>query len=1184
MADDINSYALNLAFQLQTAPAVASLGDILSSINNIQDGIQRVANILAAPVTKSLTFVQEQFTKIAASSVDLSAATTKIDGDLASMQTQFDRIARTNEAMSKTTTKLETDLTAIQKHYGEIDKLTTKTSKVSLKSFLDFDKIRKWLPQVLKDNKLISAETIAQAKHQADIMDSIQDISKAPIDTQAGAYAGTSQHIASIWESINKTDSDIAGRGKQHITAGSQIAAAWSTILGLGNKANKQNEECAESSGKVAASWVNVTGGVKSTIVNFAEMIVGIEAAKMSFAGFVDEEVKFSTANYRLYGQQREIIAQVNATTNAYGLMRKQVLEAYVGIAASVRTNKEELDKMVRTNVEFSTILGVNQKDLGAWQRSMTGIGVGVKESRAILSHYTSVMREMGMTAQQLSKILGDQTKNAAMMSFTYGVEGTKQLNNFTVAIGGLGNALNINEEDVNSITTNMQKSFVDYAMQLEAYSSLSAEALSTIPPELQEAAKAQSGLSNIMAQAGAIVGDVNLETGENAKYAAKSLNALGQQFGYTGTDMVNMLRIQRSSAKDLGDVWTSANDKIAKSVKATGDATRAGLKGEALIAYDFNQATNSLAQHFKIAMSSIETAWSKLMIVLAPAIDLLIKAFGVLAWTLDKIADIISLDFVSFLGLGKAVDDTTGSVWSSIFSWQGLWDILKGVAVVAGGLAVTWWILIPAIGAAISYVAALIPTLGFLIPILGSLATLWQGLMAMISVPKMWAIAVAAVAIGAAFLMVAIAFEKVAALGWAVIAPLAATVVVLGMLTLVLPPLTAALLAVGTIGWVGVAALLALGAAALMTAGAMYIISLAFKNVASGLAELYDVSGGAWGLLGFGLALVAFGIELAAAAITIGIGATAMAVAAVPLGVAMGLLSVAMYLISGSAIETIGLLGDGRLDRFGAALQSSAIGIAAFLIEMGTGTEFSYAMGNLSSGINKIDPERTITASESLLTLGRALEAVSKFSFDNLSGMAGSITAFADSITDAFDALKSSVDRAVLGIVSGLFGVTLVMWQLQGQMTYAFLDLLLVIPIIAAVTDRIADAIEAGQSKIKGQVDALKTSFTILEMLSSKLGVSATTEEPDKKKVMAETISTVQVKTETAGSVANRWKQEEMQQRQIDIMDTIATAVQKISGGNIDDVGAIKTLLQTYLPKMGESPSKLSTRLNSWQ
>jgi len=147
-----------------------------------------------------------------------------------------------------------------------------------------------------------------------------------------------------------------------------------------------------------------------------------------------------------------------------------------------------------------------------------------------------------------------------------------------------------------------------------------------------------------------------------------------------------------------------------------------------------------------------------------------------------------------------------------------------------------------------------------------------------------------------------------------------------------------------------------------------------------------------------------------------------------------------------------------------------------------------------------------------------------------------------------------------------------------------AFSELLLSIPIIISVTDAIALAIQSGQEKIGAQMGELKASFTALELIAAKfnlpIGVSDTT---DKKKVVAETVSTIQIKTEAGGGVASRWQQEEMQAKQVELMQIIADAIGGLSKGNVEDVGAIRGLLEEHLPKLGESPSKLGTRLNNW-
>jgi hypothetical protein len=1101
MADDMNSYALNLAFQLSAAPAIASLNDILTSFEGIQSEIKKISDSISGTITSSLATIQEQVAKVSSSSTNLS----------------------------KNFLQYETSLAGIEKHHEEIDRLNTKAAKFNLKSFLDFDKTRKWFTQFLKENRLLSVETKTQAKQQEQITSAIKNnlTYSRSISNQSENQTPIVESVAAAWCSVNNAMHGVIDGGVMQSATGERVAAAWH----------------------------GVSQGIVGAIVGFAEMLIGIQALKVAFSGFIDEEIRFSTANYRLYGSQGDIIKQVNKTTVAYGLMRKQVLEAYVALGGVVRAYRGELEGLVVTNVQFSLILGTNQKDLGLWQMAMRGVGFGVRESESILIRYALIMRNLGMSAAQLSKILNSQAQSAVSMVSVYGTEGTKDLNEFINLITAMGNKAKMSEEQTTAMAEGMRNAFNDVNIQpiIASMSELSDIELDSIDKELQAAAKQRSGFNAAVKSMYAIYGD-------GSKISAFQTAAFTKQaalYGQSYDAMVGHLKIFAKTSTESGNAYIKTNDDIIKSNKKLRDSILNGADEGAKKALLLKESMDSLARHFEASLGEMSSALSDLMVALKPAmvffIDYIIYP---IIWAIKKLVQLITLDFASaFSTASNAVDKTVESL-KPVLSWSQIIGGALTSLIIAAGIFSAFWF-------------------GFT-PMLG----LWQAFWAAVSSVKLLSLAIAAIAVGGAFLLVANAFKILADLGWSIVGPLVATVVVIGLLTYALPPLTAALVTLGTVGWAGIVAMLALSVAFTIVAFAVLVLSWAFNNITESLVSLYETTGGAWGLIGLGAALIVFGIELGVAAATIGIGSSLLAIACIPLLIAMGALAVAMLVVDG-ATDTIDKLGDGRLQRFGDALVSLAPGIGLFIAAMGTGFKFSLAMGAIARSIFLLDPVRIYYTAISLQMLGDALEKISKFNIDNLSNIGGSILLFTNQLVDIFDALTLAVDRAIISIIAGFFGITFVAWQLEAQMIGAFISLLTVIPVITNITDAIAYAIESGQEKIKSQIDALSTSFLALQSISNRLGVTTNIKEQDKKKVMAETISTIQLKTETSGSSDTRWKQEEEQVKQTEIMSTIAAAVSKLGGGN--DVSVIKTLLQTYLPKIGESPSKLSTRLNSW-
>ena len=72
---DVNSYALNLAFQIQTSAASKALKGISDSITDIQDAIKETSKLFATQFANSATKLSDTFDKMAKSVSDVYSTT-----------------------------------------------------------------------------------------------------------------------------------------------------------------------------------------------------------------------------------------------------------------------------------------------------------------------------------------------------------------------------------------------------------------------------------------------------------------------------------------------------------------------------------------------------------------------------------------------------------------------------------------------------------------------------------------------------------------------------------------------------------------------------------------------------------------------------------------------------------------------------------------------------------------------------------------------------------------------------------------------------------------------------------------------------------------------------------------------------------------------------------------------------
>jgi hypothetical protein len=1085
MADDINSYALNLAFNVQTKPAIAGFGDVLDAITNIRNGIEKVGQILSDKVTKTLTTIQDQFEQISISTEKISDTTTQLNTDF---------------------TKASKTISLTSKNYHTI---TTELEK-QLKQ-------QKLLNQVVKSRNIDSDALIDSITQQVD----------------------TGEEINAVWHDIGKSSNAVSAQGGKHVTTGNQVAAAWTNVNNAIGGAAGQSSLLGAAGNQVAAAWTSTKKAIVDTVAGFASMLIGIEAFKVGFTGFVDSQNRFNTLNYRIYGTQSDILRQVGKTTTANKLMFKESMIGYTELAAIVRTNKDDLSKMVATNAMYSNMLGVNQKDLAAWQRAMMGVGLTSKEADSLLLRQSESMKRLGLSAQQVAGILGDQANKAARLNMLWGKEGTSAINEMQTNMAGLGNALNLPANQVSDMQKSLNEIFTDpyassYFVGMGKVSEEAAARIAKLDITQQKAAtdmaRATDGLNKQVNQ----LAETYKKTGGRGVAYTVMLDAFKEATHMSGEAADGFIRAQMRINETLkaGDkpinVFTASSGDLVKALKLVKDAEDAAaeqLTGDAKRNYLYGSSINSLSKTFEVLWGKMQAAWQDIFIAIEPT----------MRWFLDSVLTPIIENVAWFMSVlsgtvppakaaAGAIDElnkaakpaVTGLGWlGNILStiWSHCGPLEKGLTLVAAGIG--------AIFLAFAGAAAVIG--------------LWYVFMRVTNAPKLFAIAAAALSVGAGILAIAYAIKMLADLDygklWSAVGALA---VVFGILALAVLGMSTG---VGALAAVALAAVLVvIAGAAMLAAGAAYVLSLAFEKATDSLLRISEISGA--DLLLLGGALIIFGGELIVAAITIGIGGAAMLAASIALGLGMGGLSVAMFLLSDSAVAKMKTLSDGTLANFGYALAAVAPGIMAFTAAAGFGIMFAKGMGGLAAGLERLS----------------AIDAAALLS-----------------VSYALSVLMQSVGRIPELRIDDIVG--------------AFYSLIPSIPVIEYITGLIASAIQSGQEKIKSQIDELKISFAALESISSKFDVPiGSTEATDKKRVAAETISTIQVKTETSGSVLSaRWQQEDMQKQQIDLMSVIAGAVTSLTKGNVEDVGVIRGLLEEHLPKLGESPSKLGTRMNNW-
>ena len=1143
---DVNSYALNLAFQVQTSTALKSLRGIGSYITDtIQTGVKEVSKLFAGELSTDVKKASKLFADIAKST-----------------ETWRDNLAEINKGVKK----------------------STVDSTKGLKSQQD-----------------ITTEMESQAEHTETLLDT--------------------------------------GKG---------VNLNLKSMHGATDLVSK-------ATGQVAGAWGNVSKGVKGTVTDFFDMVIGIKAITDAFAMFLQEENNFNTANYRIYGTQDEIIGQVNQITRQYGALRGKAMEAMVYLGTGTIKMRDNLGKYAAEAAMMNKITGVSIKEISEFDDKLAATGYALDDVTIITNHLMNEMRRLGLTTQQIEGILKASGEAAVDLQDVYGKDAAKAVEETGTAFAAAGKEMgetNLNAGEAAKGWLSSSTAQIMFAKSVR----LTDDEMKGLDKDHQLALLHQK-------QAKAVVEGLNGVIFEQGKAYSKVASTarstttpfyeelLTNTYHLTGAAKDHAIVLMKVQARlhDQGKDFKNAADMQAYLTKEYGKAGEGVKSTEEL----YKESMKTLTGAWDDTVKDLATAWSQVMIVVAPALRWFIE------WVIRPLIKGITFLLGLFSGwsgpvsaAASSTDKLATAAKPAVGFFEGLWNGIKGVTGAIGGLIAALW------------------AIGAVIVVLAIFVGIWQWFMDVSKPQVLLSIALAAAALGFAFWALGDAIQKIADAGPMGIYALVGIAAIIVIIAAVMGALAAA-------GPEVTGSLLLVGGAFLMVGAAIWLVGAAVKMICEGFAIMVAAIGqlvqiGAGNLLKMGAALILFGGELVLAAISIGVGAALMIIAAVPLLAAMILFAAALWWVDEKKLASVGLgflnfgtgveklanapIGDFKqkasdilgfakavreaassapdmttvgimFDKLGASMAKANAATVGADVGKSLGP-MSAAFGMFGKSIDSVHAEKLQTIDAAISAFSASLQKTWDFTdairrisnslgylgmslwmlnIDKLKEVAAAIASLTSvSVTKATTDMRGLVNvinefnniSVAPKALPELFMVTLMVHSAVEAVRRSIGELQklstmdVIMPLISKMTaevamidfvfDLIAQAFARGVAKINEQMRGLDASLTPLEIIASKLGIPLSTifVQEEKKKVKTEPVQTVQVLDETSTTTPN--------DKSLTILTTISESLDKIStaigGIDIDDDSELMKLLQRYLPLLGKGSKSLGTHMNEWE
>lgn len=499
--------------------------------------------------------------------------------------------SRLSSALASTLDQITTNATEMTTELGAT---TTLVDEIGSSMTDQIDQFGETAEKQVEFNELLEESKITEEEIR-DILEEVQElremdamIQEGIIDMQLARNSGTAMHRDMISDVVTRMEA--AGASQEQIN------------------------EFIRQSGVYTQDWGD---DVNDLLDSVNELTLTFQRTIGSLAAATQETERFVTANYRAYGAQLDLLENSRQLAAEYNLFTGEAVEAYDALM-KIRIPHEMLEEYVGLVGQSSRITGVAVGTLTEYIRTHRSASLTYEQSSAAIGVLSAAQEKLGLTVEEVNKILGLQSEKLSYLSNLLGNEVPEQMN---VALAGFASLI--------KETGTSEKGLADLNRMLMATGEEAYQLQSIFGPGFDGTIEGR--FDTIMEATQRFAGSLNDLRDENGKItdslAEATIMRHAEALGLS-TEMVNTLSVAMMEAEKNGTDLNVAFADYEKQLKE-------GIERSQQMA----DAQNSLYAAYSELTTAIGAVVAPFIIFIAQGLTPLIGAIAdVISWIADAI------------------------------------------------------------------------------------------------------------------------------------------------------------------------------------------------------------------------------------------------------------------------------------------------------------------------------------------------------------------------------------------------------------------------------------------------------------------------------------------------------------------------------------------------------------------